>query len=180
MKKFILSLSVVVFAFGSILAQVRPVTNDDARPRVVNAPASFYARYEGGMFGYSEKEKGSLKFDDASGRLVFYGKDGKEKFSLPYDSMLVVYPNSESVTSTTGNVVKWIPLPGAGLASLLKEKRRYLVIQFDDPNVDAKGTVSFRLEDKETLQTVIPAIGAKAKMESRGDAYYRPRTRSNT
>ena len=179
MKKFILSLSVVVFVSTGVLAQMRPVGNDD--PKVAaNAPASIEAKYEGGMFGYSEKEKGSLKFDDANTRLVFFGKDGKEKFSLPYDSLMVVYPNSQSVTSTAGNVIKWIPLPGAGLAGLIKEKKRYLVINFDDPNVDARGTISFRVEDKETLDVIIPAIGNKAKLQQRGDAYYRPRSTKST
>lgn len=181
MKKFILGLSVVVFVSAGVFAQVRPVGNDDSkRPRVANAPASFEAKYEGGMFGYSEKEKGSLRFDDANARLVFIGKEGKEKFSLPYESMMVVYPNSQSVTTTAGNVIKWVPLPGAGLFSLLREKKRYLVINFDDPSVDARGTVSFRVEDKETLDVVIPAIGSKARLESRGDAYYRPRTTKST
>lgn len=181
MKQFILSLGVVVFVSAGVLAQVRPVGNDnDARVQTVNAPASFEAKYEGGMFGYSDKEKGSLKFDDPNARLVFYGKEGKEKFSLPYDSLMVVYPNSQSVTSTAGNVIKWIPLPGAGLAGLIKEKKRYLVINFDDPNVDARGTISFRVEDKETLNVVIPAIGTKAKLTQRGDAYYRPRSTKST
>lgn len=180
MKKFILSLSVVVFAFGSAAAQVRPVGNDNSKAVIVNAPASFEAKYEGGMFGYSEKEKGSLKFDDASGRLIFFGKDGKEKFSVPYEAMMVVYPNSQSVTSTAGNMIKWVPLPGAGLAGLLREKKRFLVIQFDDPNVDARGTISFRVEDKETLDVVIPTLGTKAKLTQRGDAYYRPRQVKST
>ena len=179
MKKFILSLSVVVFVSTGVLAQMRPVGNDNAKA-AVNAPASIEAKYEGGMFGYSEKEKGSLKFDDANGRLIFFGKEGKEKFSLPYESLMVVYPNSQSVTSTAGNVIKWVPLPGAGLAGLLKEKKRYLVINFDDPNVDARGTISFRVEDKETLDVIIPAIGNKAKLQQRGDAYYRPRSTKST
>jgi hypothetical protein len=179
MKKFILSLSVAAFAFGSVIAQ-RPVGGGDSKAASANAPSSFSARYEGGMFGYSEKEKGSLRFDDANARLVFFGKEGKEKFSLPYDSLMVVYPNSQSVTSTAGNVIKWVPLPGAGLAGLIKSKKRYLVINFDDPKVDARGTISFRVENKETLDAVIPAIGVKAKMESRGDAYYRPRTTKST
>ena len=176
MSKLIISVFVAAFCSFSISAQVRPVGDDDTpKPRPA-APASIEAKYEGGMYGYSEKESGRLKFDDANQRIVFFGKDAKEKFHLPYGSMLLVYPNSESVASTTGKVVRHIPLPGAGLAGLLREKRRYLVIGYDDPDVDAKGTVSFRVENKETLDAMIHALGSKAKLSPRGDAYYRPRT----
>lgn len=176
MKKALSIFGLAAVLYAGANAQVRPAAgDDDEKPRPA-APASFEAKYEGGMFGYSEKEKGHLKFDDTNERLVFFGKDGKEKFSVPYGAMLVVYPNSQSVTSTTGNVVRHIPLPGAGLAGLIKEKRRYLVVQFDDPDVDVRGTVSFRVENKETLDKVIPALGSKAELVQRGDAYVRPRT----
>lgn len=179
MKKIVYIFAVTFALFTSVLAQ-RPVGNDDpAKPRGA-APASFEAKYEGGMFGYAEREKGTLKFDDINERIVFFGRDGKEKFSVPYKAMLVVSPTSQSVTSTTGNVVRHIPLPGAGLAGLLKEKRRFLVIQFDDPDVDVRGVVNFRVEDKETLDVVVPAIGEKAKLQQRGDAFYRPRATKTT
>jgi hypothetical protein len=156
-------------------AQVRPVGDDDTQRARRAAPASIEAKYEGGMFGYSEKESGNLRFDDANARLIFFGKNGKEKFHVPYEAMILVYPNSESVTSKTGSIVRHIPLPGAGLAGLIKEKRRFLVIGYDDPDVNAKGTVSFRVENKETLEAVIHGLGTKAKLSPRGDSYYRPR-----
>ena len=109
-------------------------------------------------------------------RLVFYGEDGKEKFSIPFSAMLVVYPQSKSVTSTTGNVVSHIPLPGAGLAGFIKEKRRYLIMQIEDPDADVKGVVNFKLESKDLLDSMLAAIAQKARLEQRGDAYYRPRS----
>ena len=157
----------------SVLAQPRPVENDDAVRLAAKAPVSFEAKYQGGMFGYKEKEDGTLKFDDANERIVFHGKNGKEKFSIPYKTMTMVYPNHESVTSTTGNVVSHIPVPGAGLFSLMKEKRRFLVIQFEDEEVDMLGSVNFRVEDRDKLEAVIHALGIKGKMKQRGDAYYR-------
>ena len=132
------------------------------------------------MFGFNKKEEGTLKFDDENERLVFYGEDQKEKFHIPYKSVLVIYPQSKSVTSTTGNVVRHIPLPGAGLAGLIKEKRRYLVLHFDDPDVEAaKGVLNFKLEDKVLLDSVIQSLAGKAKLTQRGDAYYRPRQIKN-
>ncbi len=132
------------------------------------------------MFGYREKEVGTLRFDDDNERLVFFGKDQKEKFHIPYKSVLVIYPNSKSVTSTTGTVVRHIPLPGAGLAGLLREKRRYLVLHFDDPDVEAaKGMLNFKLENKELLESVLHSLAGKAKLTQRGDAYYRPKKIKN-
>jgi hypothetical protein len=62
------------------------------------------------------------------------------------------------------------------LAGFIKEKRRYLIVQFDDPDVDAKGTINFKLEKKETLDAVLAALAEKAALQQRGDAYYKPKT----
>ncbi len=182
MKKILVLLCAMIFAFSlNVFAQVRPIekSKDQTAPKT-QAPESFSAKYEGGMFGFSKKEEGMLKFDDVNERIVFYGENKKETFSIPYKSMLVVYPQSKSVTSTTGNVVKAIPLPGAMLGGFMKEKRRYLIINYDDPDVDAKGAINFKLQDKELLDSVIHAIGEKAKLSQRGDAYYRPKNTAQT
>jgi hypothetical protein len=177
MKKVVLLLSAVLLFSAAAFAQPRPVDSTKAAKAKTPAPESFTAKYEGGLLGYNQKQTGTLKFDDINDRLVFFGEDQKEKFSMPYGAMLVIYPQSQSVTSTTGNVVKWIPLPGAALGGLIKEKRRYLVVHFDDPDVEgAKGVVNFKIEDKALLDSVIDALAAKAKMVPRGDAFYRPKT----
>jgi hypothetical protein len=174
MKFTHLAIAVFVFvgaAFGQLRAPEKETTPKDVKP----APAVVNAQYQGGFFGVSDKESGTLKFDDANDRLVFFGEDGKERFGIPYASVLMIYPDEKSVTSTTGNVVKYIPLPGASLAGLLKEKRRYLILNYDDPDVDAKGTTSFKMDSKEILESVIFSIGTKAKLKQRGDAYIRPK-----
>jgi len=170
------SICTVFLLAAGINAQPRPVDKSTS-PAVVRAaaPSSFEAKYEGGMFGFTEREVGMLKFDDANQRIVFFGKDKKEAFGIPYKSLMVISPQSKSVTSTTGNVVRHIPLPGAGLAGLIKEKRRYLLVQFDDPDVDARGVINFKLDNKALLESVIQTLGQKANMTPRGDAYYRPR-----
>ncbi len=178
-------LSFLVFSFSVLAnAQTRPAekktepkSEQTSMPKT-SAPASFQAKYEGGMFGFDKRETGTLKFDDINERLVFFGKSQKEMFSIPYKSMLVVYPQSRSVRSTTGTVVSAIPLPGAGLAGLIREKRRYLVINYDDPDVDAKGVVNFKLGNKELLNAVINTLGKKAELTQRGGAYYRPKEKS--
>ncbi|MDI1242996.1 MAG: hypothetical protein PSX80_13860 [bacterium] len=168
-------LIVLAVFVGAALGQMRPPETETTTKDVKPAPATVNAQYQGGFFGVSDKESGTLKFDDANERLVFFGEDGKERFGIPYSSVLTVYPDEKSVTTTAGNVVKYIPLPGAGLAGLIREKRRYLILNYDDPDVDAKGTTSFKLANKDILESVIFSIGTKAKMKQRGDAYVRPR-----
>jgi hypothetical protein len=176
MRYLILICSVVFFTATAAIAQPRPLDKPvSVTPAKSPAPPSFEAKYEGGMFGYSSKEAGMLKFDDANSRLVFYGSDKKEKFSIPYEAFVVIYPQSKSVTSTTGKVVKYIPLPGAGLAGFIKEKRQYLVAQFKDPDADVEGLVNFKLENKDLLDSVLQTLGEKASLKQRGDAYYRPK-----
>jgi hypothetical protein len=178
MKKIsmFLFVSLFVFALGAF-AQPRvaekPTAGDPDAPKPAPAPASFEAKYEGGVFGYSKKEEGTLKFDDLNERLVFFGKDNKEKLSIPYKAMLVIAPQSQSVQSTTGKVVSVVPYAGL-LGGFIKEKRRYLVINYDDPDVAIKGLVNFKVDTRELLDSVIYSLGEKAKMKQRGDAFYRP------
>lgn len=174
-------LVVAVFVFvGAAFGQMRPPEKETAPKTVKPAPAVVNAQYQGGFFGVSDKESGTLKFDDVNERLTFHGEDGKERFGIPYASVLMIYPDEKSVTTTAGNVVRHIPLPGAGLAGLIKEKRRYLILNYDDPDVDAKGTTSFKLESKEMLDSVIFSIGTKAKLKQRGEAYIRPKVVQTT
>ena len=181
--KRIYFLIVAVCAFaGAAYAQPRPVESASTLPSnpkalpIAPAPASFPAKYEGGMFGFSKKEEGTLKFDDDNQRLVFYGKNQKEMFHIPYDAVLVIYPQSKSVTSTAGQVVKNVPLPGAMLGGLIKEKRSYMILHFEDPDIEAaRGIVNFKLETKELLDSVIHSLAGKADLAQRGDAFYRPK-----
>jgi len=171
-------IAIVIAALSfAAAAQPRPIA-ESSKPKAAAAPESFAVKYEGGMVGYSNKVEGTLKFDDAKERLIFSDSTNKRIFVIPYDTMLVIYPQSRSVTSTTGNVVKNIPLPGAVLGGFIKEKRRYLIIQIDDPDIDIRGVVNFKLESKELLDSVIQTLAEKAGLQERGDAYYRPRTKT--
>jgi hypothetical protein len=186
MKKIsmFLFLSLFVLAVGAF-AQPRvaekPQTPPADAPKPPPAPVSFEAKYEGGMYGYSKKEEGTLKFDDINERLIFLGKDNKEMLSIPYRSMLIVSPQSQSVQSTTGKVIGAVPIIGVGLlGGFIKEKRRYLVINFDDPDVEARGLVNFKLENKELLDSVVNTLGEKANLKQRGDAFYRQKVSTAT
>ena len=180
MKRINFLIIALFLCAGAVGAQPRPVGAAAQPAASGSAPASFEAKYEGGMFGFNRREVGTLKFDDDNARLVFFDKEQKEKFSIPYKSVLVIYPQSRSVTSTTGNVVSHVPLPGAFLGSFIKEKRRYLILHFDDPDVEAaRGILNFKLENKELLDAVIKSLAGKADLTQRGDSYYRPKKIKN-
>ena len=111
--------SVASQAQGVRGSQPAPNTNNTQEnqqlPKPAPAPQTVQAKYEGGLFGFSKKEKGTLNFDDANRRLVFRNKENKEMFALPYISLLVIYPSSRSYTPTGASVASAIPLPGVGL-----------------------------------------------------------------
>ena len=177
MTKFLVLFSLLAFCAFGVKAQPRPAERPATTPAPKRiAPETVTAKYEGGFFGLNSKEEGTLKFDETNTRLVFFGKDGKEKFGIPYHSVLMIYPQSKSVQSTGGAVASHIPLPGAGLFGLIREKRRYLVLHFDDPDIEnARGVINFKIENKDLLDAVIQTLGEKAKLTQRGDAYYRPK-----
>ena len=174
---FFAALLAVCFTFA-VSAQPRPVDQGPS-PVPANAPSSYEARYEGGVFGASDKEKGTLKFDDKNEQIVFYRKDNqREMFSIPYADLLTIFPDTKVGQSTTGKVLSSTPVPGAGLFGLMNKNTRYVNLTFDDPELNTKGTASFKFEDKEMLRTFIIKLGTTAKMKQRGDAFYRARTTS--
>jgi hypothetical protein len=175
MRKVLFCLTIFACASIAAVAQPRPTSTATTAADVKPAPASVAAKYEGGMFGYREKKEGTLRFDDTNKRIVFFDKTNREMISIPYDSLLVIQPTSTSSTSTAGNVISAAPVMGSGLGRLLKEKKRYIVLQFDDPDADVRGSVNFKIEGKEMLESLIHTLGTKAKLTQRGDAYYRPR-----
>lgn len=176
MRKSLVTLFACVLLSGVLAAQPRPADKDPAVP--ANLPPSFEARYEGGIFGSAGKETGTLKFDDTNLRVVFYKNDGKEMFGIPYESLVVIYPDSKEGISKTGNVASRLPVPGAGLFGLMTKSTKYLVLNFDDPDIDAAGAANFKFSEKDQLLLFINALGTKAKMTQRGDAYYRPKRRA--
>lgn len=168
------ALSLFLFAVG-INAQVRPsdvkVSEPTADRKILE---SFDTKYMGGLYGFSKSEHGTVKFDDINERLIFVDKEGKERFSLPYASILVVYPSQQKVRSGTGRAVGAVPIPGAGIAGMfMKKKKNYLVIRFRDQDVRAEGTINFLVDTAELLTNSIYTVGEKAEMINRGDSYLR-------
>jgi hypothetical protein len=175
-------------AFALALALVPAATAQ--RPRAVSAtsapavpapaPQSVKAKYEGGMIGY-RKSDGFIAFDDVNRRLVFQDKNRREVFPVSYDVMQAIWADTKSQTSTAGRVIASTAPYGLGLPALfVKNKTRYLVIRFSDPDTASEGTTSFKLDSKETLESFLHTLAQKAELTARGDAYIRRRDSTTT
>jgi hypothetical protein len=175
MKKAIFATAFALSLAAAAFSQPRA----PEKAQTVSTATEWQARYEGGVFGSSAKEHGTIKIDEANQRVIFIRKtDGKEMFSIPYEALIVLYPDSKTDVPQSGKVISKLPLPGAGLASLMSTSMKFANLQFDDPDIEAKGTASFRFEDQKELLSFLNSLGPRAKMLQRGDAYYRPKQKS--
>lgn len=194
MKKVTGFLCLIFLALGiNAFAQVRPsadtpaketakADNPEDEPEKIEIakeaqkdfPKSFEVKYQGGLFGYSKKQKGTIGFDEINERFIFFGEDGKEKFSLPYSAIIMVSPSQKKVQSGTGRAVGAVPVFGSGiLGGLIKKKKNYLVVKFEDLEVGANGDINFLLDTEELVTSAINTLGNHAEMKPRGDAYIR-------
>ena len=190
MKNYITILSLILALSFTISAQVRPVeepedtqkteeaeskveekTEDEKTP-LKKLPKSLTVKYMGGLIGFRKKQEGTVKFDVVNERLVFFGKDEKEKFSVPYGAMIAVDPSPKKVQSGTGRVVNAVPYFGI-LGNFMKKKKNYMVIHFEDPDIGVKGNLNFLLDTTTLLKQAIDTVGQNAEMTKRGEAYVR-------
>jgi hypothetical protein len=179
MKKAILAAACALLLSAMAYAQPRP----PEKAQTLSPDVQWEARYEGGIFGASNKERGIIKVDDENERVVFYRKsegksDPEEMFTIPYQALIVLYPDSKEDVPQSGKVISKLPLPGAGLATLMSHSTKYANMQFDDADLEIKGTASFRFDDPKQLQSFLHSLGPRAKMVQRGDAYYRGKQKS--
>jgi hypothetical protein len=149
-------------------------------PKPPPAPASIKAKYEGGMVGY-RKAEGTLNFDDANDRLVFRDKQGREVFPIPYRVILMAWPDTRSRASTTGRVLASTVPYGLGLPGLLmRNKSRYIILRYQDPDTGTEGLTSFKISDKQLIASVLDTLAGKADLTPRGDAYVRRKDNAKT
>jgi hypothetical protein len=146
--------------------------NQVATPPPPPAPPTVKAKYEGGVFGYTKKKTGTLTIDSPNNRLVFKDGKGKEMFHIPFGSITGAFGDSKFVRPAAATVVSHVPLYGIP-ASFIKTKVRYLTIQYDDPDSNAAGVTSFRLDNKQLVDSVLYTVATQAGLKKRGDIYVR-------
>lgn len=177
LKKYVFAALLTPFLVMSALpvAAQRPRAVDDDPNQAVTpppAPPTVKAKYEGGVFGYTKKKTGKLTIDSANNRLVFSDDKGKEMFHIPFGSITGAYGDSHYKQPAAATVVSHVPFYGIP-ASFIKTKVRYLTIQYDDPDSKAAGVTSFRLDNKEIVDSVLYTVATKAGLKKRGDIYVR-------
>jgi len=165
-----------------------PATQQQSAPAaqsqapVAAAPQTFKARYDGGVFGYNRKIEGNLSFDDSANRLVFRDKKDQVLFVIPYQTLSAAFADVRSRRPKAATVVGSLPVP-YGLnfpAMFVRNKYRYLTLQYRDAETDAVGTTSFKLGNKQLLESVLSALARKAELTRRGEIFVRPRKDEGT
>lgn len=170
----------VALMAGTPLAQRPRTTTQDSnsteaatnKPAPPPAPATVKAKYEGGVFGYDKKMDGTLTFDDTSQRLVFHNEKGKEILFVPYNAITGAYGDTHKVQPAAATVASHVPYVGLP-ASLIKTKVRYLTLQYSDPDSKVSGVTSFKLDNKDILDSVLFTLAGKAGLSRRGEIFVR-------
>jgi hypothetical protein len=150
-------------------------TQAQSMPTPAPAPQSMKAKYEGGIFGSNKTMDGTLSFDDTNQRLLFR-KDGKELF-IPYNAVMSAFSDTQKRRPAAASVAQHAPYIGWPLG-LIKTKVRYLTLQYSDPDTRVSGVTSFKLANKDLVDSVVYALANKAGLEPRGEIYVRKRSDS--
>lgn len=166
---------ILVALAGAHLAQ-RPRTTGNTSttdpPRTVApAPQSVSAKYEGGVFGQTKKMDGTLSFDDVNSRLVFRDKNQREVISIPFASIKGAYADTHSVRPAAATAASYIPY--AFPAAFVRHKVRYLTLEYVDPDNKVSGLTSFKLENREVLESTLNTLAAKSGLTARGQIFVR-------
>jgi hypothetical protein len=140
-------------------------------PAPAPAPKSMKAKYEGGVFGYVKTMEGTLSFDDDNKRLLFKDKTPPKEISIPYEAITSAFADTQKRQPKAATIASSVPVIYSFPAHFIKTKVRYLTIQYSDPDSRVNGVTSFKLENKQLLESVLKALADKADMTLRGDIY---------
>ena len=140
-------------------------------PAVKPAPKTVKAKYEGGVFGYRKTMEGTLTFDDDNNRLIFKDKKPPKEISIPYGSITSAFADSRKVQPKAATVASNVPTIYSLPAHFIKHKVRYLTLQYSDPDSNVSGVTSFKIDDRDMLESVLATLAEKTNMTLRGDIY---------
>ena len=135
------------------------------------APKTVNAKYEGGVFGYNKTMDGTLTFDDDNNRLIFKDKKPPKEISIPYEAITSAFADSKKVQPAAATVAQNVPSIYSLPARFIKHKVRYLTLQYSDPDSKISGITSFKISDKDLLESVLVTLAEKTNMTLRGDVY---------
>ena len=144
-------------------------------PAPAPAPKSVKAKYEGGVFGYTKTMEGTLIFDDENKRLLFKDKKPPKEISIPYEALTSAFADTKKVQPAAATVAGHVPSLYSLPARFIKTKVRYLTLQYSDPDSKVSGITSFKIENKQLLESVLRTLAEKADMTLRGDIYVKKR-----
>ena len=147
----------------------KDTATDATKATPAAAPQTMNAKYEGGIFGYNKTMDGTLSFDDTNQRLLFR-KDNKDLFFIPYNAVTSAFSDTQKRRPTAATVAQNVPYFGWPLG-LIKTKVRYLTLQYSDPDTRVSGVTSFRLDNKDLVDSVVFTLAKKAGMVPRGEVY---------
>ncbi len=156
----------------------RPRTMEPDQTRMSTpapAPKTVKAKYEGGVFGYTKTMEGTLTFDDDNNRLLFKDKKPPKEISIPYEAITSAFADTQKRQPAAATVASHIPTIYSLPARFIKTKVRYLTLQYSDPDSKVSGITSFKLENKDILESVLYTLAQKAEMMQRGDVYVKKR-----
>ena len=174
--KFISALLLLGALFTGAYAQ-RPRSMDPQpqpaaqTPAAKPAPKTVKAKYEGGVFGYKKTMEGTLTFDDNNNRLLFKDKTPPKEISIPYEAITSAFADTQKRQPSAATVVSAVPSIYSLPARFIKTKVRYLTLQYNYPDSRVSGITSFKLENKELLESVLATLAEKSNMALRGDVY---------
>ena len=136
-----------------------------------SAPVTVKAKYEGGVFGYTKTMEGTLAFDDGNSQLVFKDKETAKSLHIPYDAVTSAFADTQKRQPAAATVASNVPSIYSLPAHFIKTKVRYLTVQYSDPDSNQSGITSFKLENKEILNSFLASLAEKTGMTQRGDIY---------
>ena len=175
MKLIGIFLSTLLMAAAVSAQRPRPVDTseptDATKATPPPAPQTMPAKYEGGIIGHNKALDGTLSFDDTNQRLLFR-KNQKDLFFIPYNAVISAFSDTQKKQPGAATVAQHVPLVG-GAIGMIKTKVRYLTLQFRDPDTQVSGVTSFKLADKDLVDSVAYTLANKAGLVPRGDVYVR-------
>jgi hypothetical protein len=165
-----------VLLTGAFAQRPRTADPEPAKAQArATAPKTVKAKYEGGVFGYTKTMEGTLTFDDENKRLLFKDKKPPKEISIPYEAITSAFSDTQKRRPAAATVASHIPVIYSLPANFIKTKVRYLTVQYSDPDSKVTGITSFKLQNKELLESVLATLADKAGMTQRGDIYVKQR-----